>query len=58
VDAGFPDTDLFVKSQDDHGVDLQGPTQLDYHGQSRDSAGFGVQHFQPDDGSNHYSQDL
>jgi transposase len=31
VDTGFLDAELLVKSQDDYGVDLLGPTRLDYH---------------------------
>jgi transposase len=46
VDTGFLDADLFVKSRDDYGVDLLGPTRLDYHWQARAGAGFDAQHFQ------------
>jgi transposase len=45
VDTGFLDADLFVKSWDDYGVDLLGPTRLDYHWQARAGAGFDAQHF-------------
>ena len=48
VDTGFLDADLLVKSRDDYGVDLLGPTRLDYHWQAREGAGFDVQHFQID----------
>jgi transposase len=48
VDTGFLDADLFVKSRDDYGVDLLGPTRLDYHWQARAGAGFDAQHFQID----------
>ena len=48
VDTGFLDADLFVKSQEDDGVDLLGPTRLDYHWPAREGAGFDVQHFQID----------
>jgi transposase len=48
VDTGFLDADLFVRSRDDYGVDLLGPTRLDYHWQAREGAGFDVQHFQID----------
>ena len=48
VDTGFLDADLFVKSWDDYGVDLLGPTRLDYHWQAREGAGFDVQHFRID----------
>jgi transposase len=45
VDTGFLDADLLVKSRDDFGVDLLGPTRLDYHWQARTGAGFDAQHF-------------
>jgi transposase len=48
VDTGFLDAELFVQSRDDSGVDLLGPTRLDYHWQAREGAGFDVQHFQID----------
>jgi transposase len=48
VDTGFLDADLFVRSRDDYGVDLLGPTHLDYHWQARAGAGFDAQHFQID----------
>jgi transposase len=48
VDTGFLDADLFVKSRDDYGVDLLGPTRLDDHWQAREGAGFDAQHFQID----------
>jgi transposase len=48
VDTGFLDADLFVQSRDDYGVDLLGPTRLDYHWQARAGAGFDAQHFQID----------
>ena len=48
VDTGFLDADLLVDSQHDYGVDLLGPTRLDYHWQAREGAGFDVQHFQID----------
>jgi transposase len=43
VDTGFLDADLLVESRDDYGVDLLGPTRLDYHWQAREGAGFDVQ---------------
>ena len=46
VDTGFLDAELLVESQDDYGVDLLGPTRLDYHWQAREGAGFDAQHFQ------------
>jgi transposase len=48
VDTGFLDADLFVQSRDNYGVDLLGPTRLDYHWQARAGAGFDAQHFQID----------
>jgi transposase len=53
VDTGFLDADLFVQSRDDYGVDLLGPTRLDYHWQARAGAGFDAQHFQIDWGQRH-----
>jgi transposase len=48
VDTGFLDADLFVQSRDDYGVDLLGPTRLDYHWQARAGAGFDAQRFHID----------
>jgi transposase len=48
VDTGFLDADLLVKSRDNDGVDLLGPTRLDYHWQAQEGAGFDVQRFQID----------
>jgi transposase len=48
VDTGSLDADLLGKSPDDYGVDLLGPTRLDYHWQARQGAGFTAQHFQID----------
>ena len=48
VDTGFLDAELLVKSRDAYGVDLLGPTRLDYHWQARAGAGFNAQHFQID----------
>jgi transposase len=45
VDTGFLDADLLVRSQERYGVDLLGPTRLDYHWQARQGAGFDAQHF-------------
>lgn len=44
VDTGFLDADLLVRSQERYGVDLLGPTRLDYHWQARAGAGFDAQH--------------
>jgi transposase len=43
VETGFLDADLCVKSRDDSGVDLLGPTRLDDHWQAREGAGFDAQ---------------
>jgi transposase len=48
VDTGFLDAELLVESRVDYGVDLLGPTRLDYHWQAREGAGFDAQHFQID----------
>ena len=48
ADTGFLDADLFVQSRDDYGLDLLGPTRLDYHWQAQAGAGFDAQHFQID----------
>jgi transposase len=53
VDTGFLDADLLVESRDDFGVDLLGPTRLDYHWQAREGVGFDAQHFQIDWGRQH-----
>jgi transposase len=45
VDTGFLDAELLVESRDHYGVDLLGPTRLDYHWQARAGAGFDAQHF-------------
>jgi transposase len=48
VDTGFLDAALLVESRDNYGVDLLGPTRLDYHWQAQVGAGFDAQHFQID----------
>jgi hypothetical protein len=53
VDTGFLDAELLVDSRDDYGVDLLGPTRLDYHGQAREGAGCDAQHFQIDGAQQH-----
>jgi transposase len=53
VDTGFLDAELFVQSRDDYGVDLLGPTRLDYHWQARAGNGFDAQHFQIDGDQQH-----
>lgn len=45
VDTGFLDAELLVDSREHFGVDLFGPTRLDYHWQARAGAGFDAQHF-------------
>jgi transposase len=55
VDTGFLDAALLVESQDDYGVDLLGPTRLDYHWQARAGAGFDAQHFPIDWDQQHAS---
>jgi transposase len=45
VDPGFLDAELLVESQDHYGIELLGPTRLDYHWQAREGAGFDAQHF-------------
>jgi transposase len=53
VDTGFLVANLLVESRDDYGVDLLGPTCLDYHWQAQAGAGFDVQHFPIDWGRQH-----
>jgi transposase len=48
VDTGFLEAELLVESQAHYGVDLLGPTRLDYHWQARAGAGFDVQHVEID----------
>jgi transposase len=55
VDTGVLAADLLIKSRDDDGVDLLGPTRLDYHWQARAGAGFDVQHCQIDGDPQHAS---
>jgi transposase len=44
VDTGFLDAELLVESQDHYGIDLLGPTRLDYHWHARAGIGFDAQH--------------
>jgi transposase len=53
VDTGFLDAELLVESRDHYGVDLLGPTRLDYHWQAREGTGFDAQHFQIDGDQHH-----
>jgi transposase len=48
VDTGFWDAALLVESREHYGVDLLGPTRLDYHWQAREGGGFDAQHFPVD----------
>jgi transposase len=48
VDTGFWDAALLVESREHYGVDLLGPTHLDYHWQAQEGGGFDAQHFQVD----------
>jgi transposase len=48
VDTGFLDAELLVESPKHDGVDLLGPTRLDYHWQAQAGAGFDAQHFRID----------
>jgi transposase len=48
VDTGFLDAALLVESREHYGVDLLGPTRLDYHWQAREGGGYDAQHFQVD----------
>jgi transposase len=55
VDTGFLDADLLVRSQERYGVDLSGPTRLDYHWQAQAGAGCDAQHFPVDGNQQHAS---
>lgn len=48
VDTGYLDAALLVSSVQDFGVDLYGPTRLDYHWQAREGTGFAARDFQVD----------
>jgi transposase len=48
VDTGYLDAALLVSSACDFGVDLYGPTRLDYHWQAREGTGFAAQDFRID----------
>jgi transposase len=48
VDTGYLDAALLVSSRQDFGVDLYGPTRLDYHWQAREGTGFAARDFQVD----------
>ncbi len=45
VDTGYMDAEALVKSLQDYGVDLFGPTRDDYHWQAREGTGFAAEHF-------------
>lgn len=53
VDTGLLDAELLVKSPEPYGVDLLGPTRLDYHWQARAGKGFDAQPLQGDWGQPH-----
>jgi transposase len=53
VDTGFLDAALLVKRRADYGVDLLGPTRLDYHWQARARAGCDAQPFRIDGDQQH-----
>src|SRR5215204_840088 len=48
VDTGYLDAALLVSSRREYGVDLVGPTRLDYHRQAQERAGFALEHFRID----------
>jgi transposase len=48
VDTGYLDAALLVTSRQEYGVDLLGPTRLDYHWQAREQTGFAVADFRID----------
>jgi transposase len=48
VDTGYLDAALLVSSRQDFGVDLYGPTRLDYHWQAREGTGFAARDFHVD----------
>jgi transposase len=48
VDTGYLDAELLVSSRRDYGVDLVGPTRLDYHWQAQERTGFALEHFHID----------
>lgn len=45
VDTGYLDAALLVSSRREYGVDLVGPTRLDYHWQAQERTGFALEHF-------------
>lgn len=48
VDTGYLDAALLVSTAHDLGVDLYGPTRLDYHWQAKEGAGFAARDFHVD----------
>ncbi len=48
VDTGYAEADHILSSRKDYGVDLVGPTRLDYHWQARAGQGFAAQDFKVD----------
>lgn len=45
VDTGYVDAQELVRSREDYGVDLFGPTREDYHWQAREGTGFEASQF-------------
>jgi transposase len=48
ADTGYVDAELLVRSQQEYGVDLVGPTRSDYHWQARVAEGFAAENFRVD----------
>jgi transposase len=48
ADTGYVDAELLVRSQQEYGVDLVGPTRSDYHWQARAAEGFAAENFRVD----------
>jgi transposase len=48
ADTGYVDAELLVRSQQEYGVDLVGPTRSDYHWQVRAAEGFAAENFRVD----------
>ena len=45
VDLGYMEAQRLVDSQEDYGIDLVGPIQVNSHRQFRDGGGFDMSHF-------------
>jgi transposase len=48
ADTGYVDAELFVRSRQEYGVDLVGPTRADYHWQASAAEGFAAGDFRVD----------